>query len=147
MNDQSLIQANVQEVPGLQQIYIVTRHWLDDMLFFDDEAKFLNVLLEKYFSASLHQEHVSRIQLINDHLKRVCIHKQIIKDEILTHQANLDNTLKNNIEKREDFLFLEHERLEDEIKDLNRRFKNVKNDIFQITELLLIDEKLQSGSN
>jgi len=146
MDDQSVIQANVQEVPGLQQIYIVTRHWLDDMLFFDDEATFLNLLLEKYFATALHQEHVTRIQLINDHLKRICLHKQIIKDEIITHQANLDNTLKNNIEKREDFLFLEHERLEEEIKDLNKRFKNVKNDIFQITELLLINEKLQSGS-
>lgn len=147
MDDQVVIQANVQEVPGLQQIYIVTRHWLDDMLFFDDETKFLNVLLEKYFPVALHQEHVNRIQLINDHLKMVCSHKQIIKDEILTHQANLDKTLKNNIEKREDFLYLEHERLDEEIKDLNRRFKNVKNDIFQITELLLINEKLQSGVN
>lgn len=147
MDNQTVIQANVQEVPGLQQIYIATRHWLDDMLFFDDEAKFLNLLLEKYFGLSLHQEHVSRIQLINDHLKRICLHKQIIKDEIITHQANLDKTIKDNIEKREAFLFLEHERLEEEIKDLNRRFKNVKNDIFQITELLLINEKLQSGSN
>ncbi|OCX53528.1 hypothetical protein BEL04_04310 [Mucilaginibacter sp. PPCGB 2223] len=144
MGDQTLIQANVQEVPGLQEIYLATKHWLDDLLFFDDEAKFLNILLEKYFAVALHQEHVNRIQLINDHLKRVCLHKQIIKDEVITHRTNLDNTLKNNMEKREDFLYLEHNRLAEEIKDLNQRFKNVKNDIFQITELLLIDQKLQS---
>ncbi|WP_448698951.1 hypothetical protein ACFGVR_18775 [Mucilaginibacter sp. AW1-3] len=147
MEDQVLIQANVQEVPGLQQIYVATKHWLDDMLFFDDETKFLHILLEKYFAVSLHQEHVNRVQLINDNLKRVCLHKQIIKDEVITHQANLDKTLKNNIENRETFLYLEHDRLEEEIKDMNRRFKNVKNDIFQVTELLLISEKLHSAIN
>jgi hypothetical protein len=147
MEDQLQMQTSVQEVPGLQQIYIDTHHWLDDMLFFDDETRFLKSLFEKYFTVLLHNEHINRIQLINENLTRVCLHKNIVKDEVLTHQANLDTTLTNNVEHREVFLNLEHARLEEEIKDMNRRFKNVKTDIFQITELALISNKLHSGHN
>jgi len=147
METESQAKTSVQEVAGLQQIYIVTRHWLDEMLFLDDEIRFLRSLFDKYFDTLLRDEHVNRVQLINDHLNMVDIHKRIIKDEILTHQANLDKTLKNNIENREAFLNLEHDRLEEEIKDLNRRVKGVKNEIFQITEMLLLNKKLTANLN
>jgi hypothetical protein len=141
MEDQLQMRTTVQEVPGLQQIYIATRHWLNDMLFFDDEVRFLKLLLDKYFIFSLNDDNVNRIQLINEHLKRVNIYKQIIRDEMTTHQANLDRTITTNTENRETFLNMEHERLEDEIKDLGRRFKEVKSEIFSITELLLRNDK------
>ncbi len=147
MENELQMQTVVQETPGLQQMYIATHHWLDDMLFFDDEARFLNLLLAKYFTVLLHDEYINRIQLINDNLKRVVVHKQIIKDEVLTHQNNLNNTLKNNTPHREDFLNLEHDRLEEEIKDMHRRFKNVKSDIFRITELTLMNNKLNAHAN
>ena len=137
-------QTSVQQTPFLQQIYIATHHWLNDMSFFDDEIRFLNSLLEKYFLFLLSDEHVNRIQMLSDQLKKTSIVKKIIKDDLLKHQTHLDGTLKNSIENREDFLTLEHARIEEELTELTKSFKDIKHEIFKITEEVMKSDKLNT---
>ncbi len=134
--------SSVQQIPVLQQIHIATHHWLNDMSFFDDETRFLSSLLDKYFIFLLSHEHVNRIQLVNERLKQTGIVKSLIRADVLKHQKNLDTTLKNDIEQREDFLKLEHTRLEEELADLAKSFKSIKHEIFKITEEVMKSEKL-----
>lgn len=137
-------QPSVQQTLFLQQIHIATHHWLNDMAFFDDEIRFLSSLLEKYFLFLLSDEHVNRIQMLSEQLKKTSIVKNIIKDDLLKHQSHLDSTLKNSIENREDFLTLEHARIEEELTELTKSFKDIKHEIFKITEEVMKSEKLNT---
>jgi hypothetical protein len=142
MENTSQAQVNVQEEPYLQQIYIETGHWLNDMAFYDDEIRFLKSLLDKYFIFLLSDEHVNRIQLLSAQLSKIDMVKNLIRKDILKHRENLDATLTNNTPKREDFLSLEHTRLQEELADQTKGFKAIKNEIFQISELVIKSDKL-----
>ncbi|EHQ29233.1 hypothetical protein [Mucilaginibacter paludis] len=144
MENTTATRVNVQEEPYLQQIYIETGHWLNDMSFYDDEIRFLKAVLDKYFILLLSDEHVNRVQLISAHLGKTDVIKSLIKDEILKHRENLDATLKNSVPNREDFLALEHTRLRDELTEMTRNFKDVKHEIFKISEVAIKSEKLSN---
>ena len=80
----------------------------------------------------MHDYHVNRVQLINSHLSQLSLVKANVSSDLLLHQGQLQSNLKGQSSQSMDFLKLGNERIEEEIKDLNRLFRNIKKEIFTI---------------
>lgn len=116
----------------LQKLHESCKEQLSGLTFLDDEAKFLKSLLEKYFPSMVRDTHMNRVQLISSQLLQLCKLKAIIHRDTELHQVNLNSTINNLSAKSLGFLNLENDRIDDEIKDLNKYFKNIKVEIFTV---------------
>ncbi|MBW4889719.1 hypothetical protein KXQ82_08325 [Mucilaginibacter sp. HMF5004] len=125
----------------MANLYTLNKQWTSEVDFLNDEMKFMADLLDRFFINLIKEEHVNRIQLIKMHLGSLGIVRNNIKQDILKHQANIEEKINNLSSKSDAFLQLEDERVDDELKDLNRSFKTLKKEIFDITSVLLHNNK------
>ena len=136
---------NLQEDFELQQLYELSKQQSSDLIFFDQEAQFFKNILTKYFLSKLRATNINRVQLLNSQLLQLHMVKANITDDLLAHQGNLQAKIKNLLSKSFDFLKLENNRIDDEIKDLNKCFKHIKKGIFSIYKDLGNDEFDNTG--
>lgn len=116
----------------LQRLYELSKQQLSDLVFLEDEMKFLKSLLAKYFMPMMHAQHVNRVQLVNSHLAQLGLVKANVSQELLIQQGHLQSNLNGLVSQSLDFLKLGNERVEYELKDLNRSFRNIKKEIFAL---------------
>lgn len=106
--------------------------------------RFLKGLINKYFVEELQHEHINKSQMIAIKLSQLTLIKSNISREALLHQGNLQVKFKdiNN----HDFYFfkLESDRIEGEMKGLNRNFKHIKKEIFQLSKEIIGFDSLVS---
>ena len=131
---------NPQQDLEFQQLYDLSKNQLSSLVFLDDEMKFLTSLLFKYFQPMLHDNHINRVQLIKSHLSQLNLIKANVVKELLIHQGQLYSHTNGLLSKSIDFLKLANDRLDDEIKDLNRSFRNIKKEIFAVYKDLPLPE-------
>lgn len=137
---------NLQPDTEIQILCKLNKHHLSDLMFLNDEMIFLKSLLEKYFQPMIRDTSVNRIQLINNHLAQVNLMKGNVTKDMLIHQGNLNYTFNNVPGKSINFLNLEHDRMEAELKDLHKCFKNIKKEIFAIYKDLHAEEPEKAKS-
>lgn len=129
----------------LQHLYQLSKQQLSDLVFLDDEMKFIKSLLHKYFLPMMHDYHVNRIQLINSHLSQLHLVKANVTKDLLIHQGKLNSNINGLGSQSVDFLNLANGRVEDEIKDLNRSFRNIKKEVFTIYKDLINQEQVKAA--
>jgi hypothetical protein len=91
--------------------------------FLKDEIMFLKGFLKSNFPAMFSELAVSRVQLLNDRLVELKRLQENVLSATALHQTNLSI-------KDIDFLKIENQRIGEDIKDLNTRFKHLKKEIF-----------------
>jgi hypothetical protein len=123
---------NSRQDTELQQLYQQSRHQLSDLVFLDDEMKFMKSLIYKLFLPMIHDYHINRVQLINSHLSQLNLVKANVTRDLLVHQGDLFSHTNGVLSKSVDFLRLINERLEAEVNDLNRSLKNIKRELFAV---------------
>ena len=123
---------NSRQDTELQQLYQQSRHQLSDLVFLDDEMKFIKSLIYKFFLPMIHDYHINRVQLINSHLSQLSLVKANVTRDLLVHQGDLFSHTNGVLSKSVDFLKLVNERLEAEIVDLNKSLKHIKKEIFVV---------------
>jgi len=126
----------------LQRLYQTSKHQLSDVIFLDDEMKFIKSIMSKYFLAMMHDYNVNRIQLINSHLSQLNLVKANVSKGLMVHQGQLNSNINGIAFQNIDFLNLTSERINDEIKDLHKSFRNIKREIFSVYKDLTLDERL-----
>jgi hypothetical protein len=125
----------------LANLYTLNKTWLSEINFLDDEMKFMSDLLDKFFINLIQEEHINRIQLIKMQLVTLGMVRKNIKQDILRHQVNIEEKINNVSSKSDGFLELEDERMGDELADLQKNFKHVKSEIFNISRAILQNKK------
>lgn len=123
---------NSRQDTELQQLYQQSRHQLSDLVFLDDEMKFIKSLIYKFFLPMIHDYHINRVQLINSHLSQLSLVKANVTRDLLVHQGDLFSHTNGVLSKSVDFLKLVNERLEAEIVDLNKSLRHIKKEIFVV---------------
>ncbi len=90
---------NLIQDPELQKLYKLNKHQLTDLLFLDDEVKFLKSLLECYFVSALSESQVNQVQLINKQFAQLNMLKTNIYRDVLNHQGNLHSKINSFLSK------------------------------------------------
>ena len=125
-----------------QELYILTKHWKSDLLFYKDDLKFLHHLIDKYFIWITQKDNLEEVQTIGKVIledAKAC--ESLLKkvEEHLSHLASLiENPFKENSSECRD----KHEELEDEIAQFVKKVRENRKELFTITEHVLESEQL-----
>jgi hypothetical protein len=125
-----------------QQLYVLTEHWKNDFEFYRDDLRFLQNLIDKYFVWMTKKENLDEVREIEIDLletTRNCDDLLVRINKHLTHLADLiDDPYKYDSHK----FRTEHEKMEDDIVNFVKSFRQNRKDVFAITEYVLDSEKL-----
>lgn len=123
---------NSQQTLEIQLLHQASKAQLSDLVFLDDEMKFLKSLLYKIFLPMMRSNAITRAQLIDSHLSQLNLVKANVSKDLMIHQGQLNANISGLEHQSLDFLKLANARIDDEIKDLNRSFRNIKKEIFNV---------------
>jgi methyl-accepting chemotaxis protein len=122
-------------------LYSLNKNWISDILFMEDEIKLMREMLERFFEAQIKDIYVNRVQLVKMQLISLGFVRKNIYQNIVRHQENIEQRITNIANKSDAFLALEDSRLADEMKDLYKAFKKMKNEVFGMVGATLRLEK------
>ncbi|MFH6602668.1 hypothetical protein ACEZ3G_04210 [Maribacter algicola] len=125
-----------------QELYVLTKHWKSDLLFYKDDLKFLHHLIDKYFIWITQKDNLEEVQKVGKGIlddTRECESLLAKVEEHLGHLASLsdDTSSKSATEFRE-----EHQELEDAIAQFVKEVRENRKELFTITEHVLESEQL-----
>jgi len=126
-----------------EELYVLTKHWKSDLLFYKQDLRFLHKLLNKYFIWITKKENLTTVEKIGKSIlkdKETSQDLLIRVDEHLKHIAQtIDEPFKNDSR-----LFRsEHEELEDQIAKFYKTVRENRKQVFTITEHIIDSESLE----
>lgn len=117
-----------------QQLYILTEHWLSDLQFYKGELKFLNHLFDKYFIMIVHKENLDEIRELASYLSNVSEQCDILIERTTEHLHHLSELIDDPFKYDSNKFRNEHENLENKMAALVKQFREVKTEVFTVSE-------------
>ncbi|MCB9231761.1 MAG: hypothetical protein H6581_08860 [Bacteroidia bacterium] len=123
---------------SLKELNHDSREWLSEIPFWQDEVKFLLNLSSKNMLEFVQEEHVERagkvFQTLNAWQDEVL---PGLKQKVTQHELHLGALLENPFEQDTTAYRVEHGLILDEIMKFMQKFKELKSEIFRVTEKIL----------
>ncbi|MEJ6979215.1 hypothetical protein WG906_02060 [Pedobacter sp. P351] len=114
-----------------EELYVLTRHWVSDISFFEKEIQFFQFMIEKScMPVMLIVQPVSFDSISND-LQDLQKRKELLKDNIITQQNKLSVILDEYHADEQDSFNLVQSKLEAEFFDFIKTFRNIKLKLFE----------------
>jgi hypothetical protein len=136
-------QVNYLQSAEWQELHVLTSHWQSDMAFFEDELRFIDVLLDKYFNALIDPENMDATKSIAANLTNLKSNRELMTARIAEHLHHIKTLMTNSSSQDAAAFREEHVRLEDDLTDFVKTFRAVKREIFNLTERIARTEKLK----
>ncbi|PRY49187.1 hypothetical protein B0I27_11272 [Arcticibacter pallidicorallinus] len=130
---------------NIQGLYLSSRNWLSYIDFFEDEIKFLNKLMLKFFMVELNDDRINKIQLINCSINSLDRKKNTVLSKIFCHQANLKATIEELMDLSENYLTVQHESIQQDVMALQTTLDEIKADLYLITEAQIKQSRWESS--
>lgn len=119
---------------SVEELYVLTTHWLSDISFFEQEISYFQSLITRYFLPNLSEENMLLIKSLENHFQVLSGRKEQIQTSILAHQQELSALLdKSHVENEEHFNVL-HSQLEVKLFDFIKALRQVKLEFFNATK-------------
>ncbi len=126
------------------ELYTLAKHWQSDMDFYRDEIRFLYRLTDKYFIWLIRDENLGHVQASTSQLSEAEAQQKELIQKINQHLGHLARLMESTLSHDEQQQFRgEHARLENLITDFAQSFKELKKEVFAITEHVIEEEKLK----
>lgn len=127
----------------LQELYILSEHWLQDISFMEDEMRFFKNILRKYQEAGLLNEMPCKATGFTTKIQEQEQRLDFLKIKIPEFLHFLKPFIENS-KTEMDFAFLEkYNKLEAELKTLFAEVKTTKKELFTYTEAIMTTEKVE----
>ncbi|WP_374165898.1 hypothetical protein [Arcticibacter sp. MXS-1] len=139
----AVISSTYNKGANIQSLYLSSRNWLSYIEFFEDEIKFLKKLLMKYFISEINDDNVNAIHLINSEIKRLERQKNQVLNDIFCYQSNLKATLEDMMQLSEQYLTVQHNKIQEEVKDLQPILDHIKVRLYNLTEQQMKDRRME----
>ena len=135
-NDNYIHEAN------WQQLYVLTEHWKSDLLFYNDDLKFLHHLIDKYFMWISKKENVDMVQEIEVNLLKVDKQCASLLKRTNMHLHHLAELIDDSFTYDSHQFRTDHEQLEDDLTSFIKTFKKNRKEVFNITEYIIDKEQM-----
>lgn len=126
---------------SLQSAYVVTEHWMSDLQFFNEEITFLRNVIDKYFLTLIEEKNMASTRSVASDLSSIGKESADLHTRVAGHLKHLAHLIENpfpyNAQEYQD----EHERLEDAMTAMMKRFRVVKKEVFRLSEYAIDSEK------
>jgi hypothetical protein len=124
-----------------QELHVLTAHWQSDMIFFEDELRFIDVLFEKYFTAMIDKDNIDKTRTVASNLAEVKSKREVLAQRIVKHLHHIEELMVNPFAQDGSAFRNEHAALEDELVSFAKSFRDVKRQVFELTERIARTEK------
>ena len=121
---------------NLQQLYIRTNDWLDEIDFCESEVRFFKKVSDLYI---LKSDTVAkrRVEQLQNELFQLQLDKHSLRTDVINHREVIELLIKDLISMKEEELKEKHEDLESRVSQLHQSFMNYKISLFKITEEII----------
>ena len=117
-----------------EELYVLTTHWISDIVFFEQEIHYFQSLITRYFLPQLQDDHVLLIHSLQHQLSKLDTKKSTLRADIIEHQTKLSSMLDKNNFETEAYLNAQHSKLEGQIFDFVRHLRQIKLEFFNATK-------------
>lgn len=124
-----------------QQIYILTEHWKSDLLFYKDDLKFLDHLIDKYFIWISKKENIDLVRDIELNLLEIYKQSTSLLKRVNKHLHHLAELVDAPYKYDSNLFRREHKQLENDIANYVISFRKNRKETFAITEHVIDSEK------
>ena len=124
-----------------QELHALTVHWQSDLIFFGDELRFIDLLIDKYFTSLVDENHIAITKDVAAKLSHIKKSYDSLYQQVLKHLKLIENLMVNQFASDTSAFRNEHAMLEDELVSFVKNFRDVKRSVFQLTDQVIKDEK------
>lgn len=118
---------------SIEELYIVTTHWLSDISFYELEIGYFNSLIVHYFLPPLEGSDSILIKSFENHFHSLISRKDYLKTGIIQHQNHLSDLLNESQIENEAHFNVLHSDLEEKLYDFIKTLRQVKLEFFYAT--------------
>ncbi len=118
----------------LQELHLENKEWLSDVLFMEDEMRFLKKLFDRVITLAIHEQRIQELHPVNKSLAELGEKRQTLKLLIIKNQHLLESMLKHPEKVMSMELIAKNTQITEAIKALFLEEKAVKKDLFALAE-------------
>jgi hypothetical protein len=124
-----------------QELHALTSHWQSDIVFFGDELRFIDILIDKYFTSLVDKENIAVTKDVAAKLSDIRKTHESLYQKVLKHLRHIENLMVDPFALDASAFRNEHQMLEDELVAFVKGFRDIKNRVFQLTDRIVKTEK------
>ena len=133
--------ADVALEDELQELYILSNHWISDINFIEDETRFLKNVVDKYLAPILKDDQLAKANDFNKNLLQLEANIPALKTEISDFLKFIKPMINESNQEIGINLLEKFTTLEAEMKTLFESVKQIKKSLFSFTEEIMKTEK------
>lgn len=142
-NYRSRPKGNYIQDTDWDELFILTKHWKSDLLFYKQDLRFLNGLLNKYFIWITKKENLDVVKTIGQNvLKDKRTGKKLLK-RVDQHLAHISQIIDDPFKHDSSVFRKEHQDLEDDIAKFHKAVRKNRKQVFSVTEYIMDSENLR----
>ncbi len=120
-----------------EELYVLTKHWKSDLLFYKDDLKFLDHLIDKYFIWISNKKDVDAVRKIDNSILETAKKCSDLLKRVEKHLTHLAGLMEDPFKYDSHQFRTEHQQLEDEITNFVKVFRNNRKEVFEVTSLVV----------
>ena len=134
MESKILSSTGFQHEFSVEELYVLTTHWLSDITFFEQEISYFQSLITRYFLPSVEEKNILLITSIASHFNSLSIRKEQLKSNIIQHQSQLSSLLDKIHVDNEAQLNVLHTNIEAKLFEFIKTLRQLKLEFFNATK-------------
>lgn len=119
---------------SVEELYVVTTHWLSDIVFFEQEINYFQSLITRYFLPNVKEDNMMLIKSLSTHFESMHARKDQLRISIIEHQSQLSDLLDKSHIENESELNVVHTSLEGKLFDFIKTLRQIKMEFFNATK-------------
>jgi hypothetical protein len=131
------------EEASWEELYRLAKIWQTDIEFYQDDSRFLQHLLDKYFIWIIEKDSYQMVSNLQNNLLKITAKGEDLLKKIEIHLEKLAGMVEHPSSMESRVLRLEHAHMEDEIHDFTALFRGNRKSIFMMVENVVMNEKVK----
>jgi uncharacterized protein YukE len=120
-----------------EELYILTKHWKSDLLFYRDDLNFLDNLIDKYLIWISNKKDSEAVRSIDNSILKTAKKCTDLLQRIDKHLTHLANLMEDPFKYDSHQFRAEHQQLEDDITNFVKAFRTNRKEVFEVTKMVI----------
>ncbi len=125
------------------EVYILVNHWKSDLEFYREDIQFLQQLIQKYLIWITNKEYLERVTEIRKKghdLDQKC---RDLQESVKSHLGQIVDAIQGKRTVSGEEFRTRHGQMESEYAAFVREFRQIRKEVFKVTEYVIDSEELQ----
>lgn len=120
-----------------EALYILTKYWKTDLLFYRDDLNFLDNLIDRYLIWISNKKDSEAVRKIDNSILETAKKCTDLLQRVDTHLTHLANLIEDPFKYDSHQFRAEHQQLEDDITNFVKSFRDNRKEVFEVTKMVI----------